>query len=209
MMEIWEDATKSPWLVKEPEIEICVTFMLQKEGNFEKIQEEKNWVRFLSVQFSSVAQSYPTLCDPMNCSTPGLPVHHQLPEFTQTHVHRVSDAIQPSHPLSSPFSFCPQSLSASGSFPMSQLFAWGGQSIGVSASASVLPMNTQDWSPLGWTGWIPCCPRDLKSFLQHYSSKASILQYSAFFIVQFSHPYTTTGNTIALTRWTFVNKVMS
>ena len=105
-------------------------------------------------QFSSVTQLCPTLCDPMNCSTPGLPVHHQLPEFTQTQVHRVSDAIQPSHPLSSPFSFCPQSLPASGSFPMSQLFAWGGQSIGVSASASVLPMNTQDWSPLGWTGWI-------------------------------------------------------
>ena len=75
-------------------------------------------------QFSSVAQSCPTLCDPMNRSMPGLPVHHQLPEFTQTHVHQVSDAIQPSHPLSSvPFSSCPQSLPASKSFPMSQLFA--------------------------------------------------------------------------------------
>ena len=74
-----------------------------------------------SVQFSSVAQSCLTLCDPMNCSTPGLPVHHQLPEFTQTHVHRVSDAVQPSHPVV-PFS-CPQSLPASQSFPMSQLFA--------------------------------------------------------------------------------------
>ena len=104
-----------------------------------------------SVQFSSVAQSCPTLCDPMNCSTPGLPVHHQLSEFTQTHVHWVGDAIQPSHPVV-PFFSCPQSLPASGSFPMSQLFAWGGQSIGVSASASVLPVNTQDWSPLGWTG---------------------------------------------------------
>ena len=106
-----------------------------------------------TLQFSSVAQSCPTLCDPMNHSTPGLPVHHQLPEITQTHVHRVSDAIQPSHPLSPSFS-CPQSLPASGSFPKSQLFAWGGESIGLSASASVLPMNTQDWSPLGWTGWI-------------------------------------------------------
>ena len=105
--------------------------------------------------FSSVAQSCPTLCDPMNHSTPGLPVHHQLPEFTQTHVHRVGDAIQPSHPLSSPSPPAPQALPASGSFPMSQLFAWGSQSIGVSASASVLPMDTQDWSPpLGWTGWI-------------------------------------------------------
>ena len=107
---------------------------------------------FYSAQFSSVTQSCSTLCDPMNHSMPGLPVHHQLPEFTQTHVHRVGDAIQPSHPLS--FSSCPQSLPASGSFPMSQLFAWGGQSIGVSASASVLPMNTQDWPPLEWTGWI-------------------------------------------------------
>ena len=74
----------------------------------------------ISIQFSSVAQSCPTLCDPMNCSTPGLPVHHQLLEFTQTHVHRISDAIQPSHPLSSS---CPQSVPASESFPMSQLFA--------------------------------------------------------------------------------------
>ena len=96
-------------------------------------------------QFSSVAQSCPTLCDPMNRSTPGLPVHHQLPESTQTHVHRVGDAIQPSHPLLSP---SPPALSLSQhqglSFPMSQLFASGGQSTGVSASASVLPMNTQD-----------------------------------------------------------------
>ena len=107
------------------------------------------------LQFSSVAQSCPTPCDPMNRSTPGLLVPHQLPEFTQTHVHQVGDAIQPSHPLLSPSLPAPNpSLPASGSFPMSQLFAWGGQSIGVSASASVLPMNTQDWSPLGWTGWI-------------------------------------------------------
>ena len=85
---------------------------------------------------------------------------------------------------------------------MSQLFASGGQSNGVSASTSVLPMNTRDWSPLGWTGWT------LKS-LQHHSSKASILQRSAFFIVQLSHPYMTTGKTIALTRLTFIGKVMS
>ena len=108
----------------------------------------------LSVQFSSVTQSCLTLCNPMNRSTPGHPVHHQLPEFTQTHVHQVSDAIQPSHPSVIPFSSCPQSLPAPGSFPMSQPFAWGGQSTGVSVSASVLPMNIQDWFPLGWTGWI-------------------------------------------------------
>ena len=76
----------------------------------------------ISDQIRSVAQSCPTLCDPINRSMPGLPVHHQLPEFTETHVHRVSDAILPSHPVV-PFSSCPQSLPASESFPMSQLFA--------------------------------------------------------------------------------------
>ena len=91
-------------------------------------------------QIRSVAQSCLTLCNPMNHSTPGLPVPHQLPGFTQTHVHRVGDAIQPPHPLLSPFSSCFQSFSASGSFPMSQFFTLGGQSIGASASASELPV---------------------------------------------------------------------
>ena len=107
-----------------------------------------------SVQFSSVAQSCPTLCNSMNRSTPGLPVHHQLPEFTQTQC--------PSslwcHPAISssvvPFSSCPQSLPASESFPMSQLFAWGGQSTGVSALASFPPKNPQDWYSSEWTDWI-------------------------------------------------------
>ena len=89
----------------------------------------------------------------MDCSTPGLPVHHQLPELAQTHVHWVGDAIQPLI-LVIPFSSCLQSFPVSGSFPMSQLFPSGGQSIAVSASASVLPMNIQDWFTLGWTGWI-------------------------------------------------------
>ena len=102
------------------------------------------------VQFSSVAQSCLTLCNPMDCSTPGLPVHHQLPEFTQTHVHWVGDAIQPSHPLS--FHSPPAFNLASGSFQMSQFFASDGQSIGI--SASVFPINIQDWFPLGFTGWI-------------------------------------------------------
>ena len=107
------------------------------------------------IQFSSVAQSCSTLCDSMDCSRPGLPVHHQFPEFTQTHVHWVDDAIQPSHSLLSPSPLA---------FNLSQhqgLFKWvrsswthGGQSIGVSASPSVFPMNIQDWFPLGWTGWI-------------------------------------------------------
>ena len=162
------------------------------------------------VQFSSVAQSCPTLCDPMNHSTPGLPVHHQLPE-----VHSNS---RPSslwcHPAISssivPLSSCPQSLPVSESFPVSQLFIWGGQSTGVSALASFLPKNTQGWSPLGWTGWISLESKGLfKSLLQHYSSKASILRCSAFFTVQLLHPYVTTGKTIALTTRTFVGKVMS
>ena len=92
---------------------------------------------------------------------------------------------------------------------MSQLFASGGQSIRVSASASVLPMNTQDWSPLEWTGWNFLQSKELSRVLQHHSSKASILQRSAFFTVQLSDPYMTTGKTIALTRWTFVGQVMS
>ena len=108
-----------------------------------------------------------------------------------------------------PFSSCLQSFPASGSFQMSQLFESVDQSIGVSASTSVLPMNTQDWSPLGWTGWISLqSKKTLKSLLQHHSSKATILQHSAFFIVQLSHPYMPTGKTITLMRRTFVGKVI-
>ena len=106
-----------------------------------------------TLQFSLVTQLCPTLCDPMNCSTPGLPVHHQLLEFTQIYVHRVSDASQPSHPLLSPSPPAPNPSQHQGLFQWVNS-AWGGQSIGVSASASVLPMNTQDWSLLEWTGWI-------------------------------------------------------
>ena len=138
----------------------------------------------------------------MDCSMPGLLVHHQLPEFTQTHAHWVSDAIQPSHPLSSPSPLA---------FNLSQhqgIFKWVSSShqvakLGVSASASVLPTNTRDWS-LGWTGWTSfAIQRTLKSLCQHHSSKASVLRHSDFFIVQLSNPYMTTGKTIALTRQTF------
>ena len=124
---------------------------------------------------SSVAQLCPTLCNPKNHSMPGFPVHHQLPESTQTYVHWVGDAIQPSHPLSSP-SPSALNLSQHHSLQMSQLFASGGQSIGVLASISVLLMNTQDWSFLGWTGWISLqsVQGTRKSLLQHQSSKASI-----------------------------------
>ena len=107
------------------------------------------------------------------------------------------------------FFSCPQSFAVSGSFQMSQLFTSGGQSIRVSASTSVLPKKTQDWSPLGWTGWISAVQGTLRSLLQHHSSKALVLQHSAFFIVQLSHPYMTTGKSIAWTRQTFVGKVMS
>ena len=106
-----------------------------------------------SVQFSSVAQSCLTLWDPVNRSMPGLPVHHQLPEFTQTHLHRVRNAIQPSHPLLTLLVLPPIPASIS-LFPMSQHFSWGGQSTEVSALASFLPNKTQGRSPSEWTDWI-------------------------------------------------------
>ena len=145
-----------------------------------------------SVQFSSVTQSYPALCDPMDFSTPGLPVHHQLPEFTQTHVHRVSNAIQPSHPLLSP---------SPPTFNLSQhqgLFQWVSSSHQV---AKVLAFQLQhqsfqwifrtDFLRMGWLDLLTV-QGTLKSLLQHHSSKASILRRSAFFIVQLSHPYMNT-----------------
>ena len=120
-----------------------------------------------------------------------------------------SDAIQPSHLLSSPSPPTPQSLPASGSFPVSQLFAWGVQSIGVSASTSVLPMNTQDWSPLRWTGWISLQSKGLSRVFSNTTVQKHQFFGSPFFTVQLSHPYMTTAKTIALTRWSFVGKVMS
>ena len=129
-------------------------------------------------QFSSVAQSCPTLCNPTNCSTPALLVHHQLPEFTQTHVHWISDASNNlilCHPLLLP------PLSFPASFQMSQLFTSGGQSIGVSASASVLPMNTQDWSPLRRTGWISLLSKGLSKVFSN-----TTVQKHQFFSAQLS-----------------------
>ena len=130
-------------------------------------------------QFISVTQLCPTLCDPMNCSTPGIPVHHQLPESTETHVHWVGDVIQPFHPVI-PF-FFPQSLPALESFQMSQRFSSGGQSTGVSASTSVLPMNTQDWSPLGWTGWTSLKSKGLSRVFSN-----TTVQKHQFFCAQLS-----------------------
>ena len=157
-------------------------------------------------QFSSVSQSCPTLCDPMDCSTPGFPVHHQLPKLTQTRVHRVSDAISSSVVA---FSSRLQSFPGSGSFQMSH---------SLHQMAKVLELQLQHQSFNEYSGlisfrmdWLQllAVQGTLKSLLQHHSSKASILRCLAFFTVQLLHPHMTTGKTIALTRWTFVGKVMS
>ena len=147
----------------------------------------------MKYQFSSVTQSCPTLCDPMNaarqapCPSPSPGVHpNSCPLSRWCHPTTSSSVV--------PFSSCPQSFPASGSFPMSQLSTSGGQSIRVSASASVLPMNTQDWPPLGWTGLISLQSKGLLRVFSNTHSKASILRRSAFFIVQLSHPYMTTGS---------------
>ena len=147
-------------------------------------------------------------CDLMECSIRGFPVHHQLPEIAQTHVHRDTDAIQPSHPVV-PFSSCLQSFPASGSFPESVLsIRWPKY---WSFSFSISPSKEYSGLISFRTDWFDllAVQGTLKNLLQHYSSKASILWCSAFFIVQFSHQHMTTGKTIALIRWTFLGKVMS
>ena len=118
-------------------------------------------LQYMNFQFSSVTQSCSTLWNPMDYSMPDFPVHHQLLELTQTYVYQVGDAIQPSHPLSSPFSSCLQTFSASGSFPVSRLFVSGGQSIEAWASTSVLPTNIQVWFPLGLVGLISLLSKGL------------------------------------------------
>ena len=158
--------------------------------------------------YCSVTQPHPTICDPMDCSTPGFPIRHQLLELAQTR-----PSSQWCHPTISssviPF-FCLQSFPASGSFLISLLFTSGGQNTGASASASVFPMNIQDWISFRIDWLDPLAVQGtLKSLLQHHSAKASILWCSAFFMVQFSHPYMTTGKTIALTIWIFVVKAIS
>ena len=181
-------------------------------------QKHKQWSRRLKSRqvrnrvkrgFSSVARSCPTPCDPMDCSTPGLPVYHQLPELAQTHIHRVGDTIEPSY-LCCPFLLLPSI------FPSIRVFSnestlpirWPKFS---SFSFSISPSN--EYSELisfriNWFDFL-AVQGTLRSLLQHHSSKASILQSSAFFIVQLSHPYMTAGKSTALTRWIFVGKVMS
>ena len=156
------------------------------------------WWRVLDVnQHSSVQFSCSVVSDSLRphelqharppCPSPTPGVHSNSRPSSQWCHPSISSSVIP-------FSSCPQSLPASESFPMSQLFVWGGQSTGVSALASFLPKNTQDWSPLEWTGWISLqFQGTLKSLLQHHSSKASILRHSAFFTVQLSHPHVTTG----------------
>ena len=129
----------------------------------------------------------------MDCSMPGFPVHHKLLEFIQTHVYWINDDIQPPQSSVIPFSSRLQSFPAAGSFQMSQFFTSGGQRIGVSASASVFPMNIQDWFPLGWTGWISL----LSKGLSRVFSIPQFKSINSFFIVQLSHPYITTGHSLA------------
>ena len=148
--------------------------------------------------------SHARLCDRTDCSTPGLPAHRQLVELAGAHVCRIGDAIQPPPPLSFPSS---PTFSLSQHQGLFQGVTAGGQSIGASASASVLPVNNQNWFPLWLTVWSPCCPRDSQESSPTPQFRSIILQCSAFFMVQLSHPYLTTGKTIALTRWTFVGKV--
>ena len=142
-------------------LKIYITFITELEHEH-RILGSKYSSHFVVVQLLSCDQLCPTLSSSMDCSMPGFPVLHYLPELAQTHVHWFGDAIQPSHPLT-PFSSCPQCFPALGSFPVSQPFTSGGQSIGASASALVLPMNTQGWFSLGLTGLISLlskgCPR--------------------------------------------------
>ena len=150
----------------------------------------------MHVQFNSVAQLCPTLCNPMDCSRPGFPVHHQLLEFTQTHAHRVGDAIQPSHPLSSP---------SPPTFNLSSIRVFSNESVlhigwpkYWSFSFSISPSNEYSGLISFRMDWLDllAVQGTLRSLLQHNSSKASILWHSAFFRVQLSHPDMTTGKTV-------------
>ena len=163
---------------------------------------------YSSIQLRSVAQSYPTLCNPMYCSTPGFPILCYLPEFAQTHVQWVDDVIQLSLPLSPPY----PALNLSQCWGLFSELAlrirwpkyWSfGFSINPSNEYSRLISFRIDWFDL------LAVQGTLKSLLQHHNSKAPTLWCSAFFIVQLSHPYMITGKTIALTIWDFVRKVMS
>ena len=165
------------------------------------------WLHILC-QFSSVAQSYPTHCDFMDYSMPGFPVHHQLPELTQSHVQWIGDAIQPFHPLMSPFPpsiFLSIRVFSSESLLCIRWPKYWSFSFSISPSngySGLISFRIDRFDPLAVQG-------TLKSLLQHHSSKAWLLQHSALFIGQLSHPYMITGKAIALTSWNIVGKVMS
>ena len=171
---------------------LLVSFSASCHCWFPYLSPEKK-VKVVSVQFSSVAQLCPALCDPVNHSTPGLPVHHQLREFTQTHVHQVGDAIQPSHPLLSPSPPAPNLSHHQG------LFQWVNTSHEVAKvlefQLSISPSNEHTGLISFRMDWLDllAVQGTLKSLLQHHSSNASILRRSAYFTVQLSHPYLTTG----------------
>ena len=166
-------------------------------------------MKIKSVEFSSVTQLCPTLCNILDCSMPGFPVHHQLPELAQTHVHWVSDAIQQFQSLSSP---SPSALNLS---QHQGLFQWVSSSHQVAKylnfSFSISPSSEYSGLISFMIDWFDllAVQRILKSLLQYHSSKASVLRCSAFFMVRVLYPYMTTGKTIALTMWTFVGKEIS
>ena len=181
------------WKWENKCIFFCLLFYSWKK--FNKLSATRHYITIrkfiysVLIQFSSVTQSCLTLCDPMNCSMPGFPVHHQYPEFTQTHVHWVGDAIQPSHPLSS---CSPPALNLS---QHHGLFKWVSSLYQVSKVLEFqLRHQSYQWTPrtnlfrMDWLDLL-AIQGTLKSLLQDHSSKASILQRSAFFIVQLSHPY--------------------
>ena len=153
-----------------------VVFGMERTGSSGERRVSAGCWDWVTLSISSATQSCPTLCDPMDCNIPGLPVHHQLLEFTQTHMHQVSDDILPSHPLSSPSAPAPNPSQHQG------LFQWVNSShelakiLEFSALASVLPMNTQDWSPLGWTGWISLQSKELSRVF----SKTTIQKHKFF-----------------------------
>ena len=197
------NAGQDPFWIPKFRRAVCSLSMSSIQALFIWISKEKYFIhiQFSSVQSLSRVRLFVITRPPSPSPTPR--VHSDSHPLSRWCHPAISSSVIP-------FSSFPQSLPGSESFPVSQLFAGGGQSTGVSALASVHPKNTQGWSPSEWTGWISLAVQGtLKSLLQHHGSKESILWHAAFFTVQLSHPYMTTGKTIALTRWTFVGKVMS
>ena len=184
---------------EEPEIKLPTSV-----GSLKKQESSRKTSQFSSVQSLSLIGLFATPWIAVLQASLSITNSWSLPKLMSI------ESVMPSTVSSSvfPFSSCLQSFPTSGSFQMSQLFASGGQNVGASASVSVLPINIQYWFPLWLTGLI-AIQGTLKSLLQQHSSKASIFLHSGFFIVQLSHPYMTTGKTIAMTRWTFVGEVMS